>query len=160
MKYTTRNIQQGFTLIELMIVIAIVAILVALAVPAYQDYTIRAKVAECINNGAVPKLSISEYRETTGAYPLDSAQAGIGPATGDTQYCDPTTYTGDEDTGVFQINTNEADIDGSLSALTIEAVMTPTPSSAVTASGVDWTCSRGTTDAGSYKYLPSTCRSS
>ena len=61
-----KRVEKGFTLIELMIVIAIVAILVALAVPAYQDYTIRAKVGECINNGAVAKLSISEYRETTG----------------------------------------------------------------------------------------------
>ena len=160
MKYTTRNIQQGFTLIELMIVIAIVAILVALAVPAYQDYTIRAKVAECINNGAVPKLSISEYRETTGAYPSDSSQAGITSATGNTQYCDGTTYTGDATTGVFQINTDETAIDASLSSITIEAVMTPTLSSDVTASGVDWTCSRGSTPAGAYKYLPSTCRSS
>ena len=159
MKYTTRNIQQGFTLIELMIVIAIVAILVALAVPAYQDYTIRAKVAECINNGAVPKLAISEFRETVGNYPVDSAQAGIGTTTGDTQYCDPTTYTGTSLTGVFQINTNAPDIDAGISGI-IQAVMTPTESTAVTAAGVDWTCTRGTTPAGNYKYLPSTCRKS
>ena len=49
-----KRVQQGFTLIELMIVIAIVAILVALAVPAYKDYTVRTKVAECINGAAVP----------------------------------------------------------------------------------------------------------
>ena len=60
-----KRVQKGFTLIELMIVIAIVAILVALAVPAYQDYTIRAKVAECVNAAAVAKLNISEFRETT-----------------------------------------------------------------------------------------------
>jgi prepilin-type N-terminal cleavage/methylation domain-containing protein len=153
------NMQQGFTLIELMIVIAIVAILVALAVPAYQDYTIRAKVAECINNGAVPKLSISEYRETVGNYPLDSAQAGIGPTTGDTQFCMPTTYTGSSTTGVFQINVNEADIDAGIAGEII-AVMTPTPSANVTAAGVDWTCTRGGTPATNYKYLPSTCRKS
>jgi len=153
-----RNVQQGFTLIELMIVVAIVAILVALAVPAYQDYTIRAKVAECINNGAVPKLSISEFRETTGAYPTDSDQAGIGTDTGDTQFCLAMTYTGDTATGVFQINVDETTVDASLTAGSIEAVMTPTPSASVTSAGVDWTCTRGGTLANYYKYLPSTCR--
>ena len=160
MKNIRHNVQQGFTLIELMIVIAIVAILVALAVPAYQDYTIRAKVGECINNAAVPKLSVSEFRETTGAYPADSDQAGIGTATGDTQYCDAITYTGGSTTGVFQINVNETDVDTSLTGSTLEAIMTPTISSDVTSAGVDWTCSRGTTAASWYKYLPSTCRAS
>ena len=53
---------KGFTLIELMIAIAIVAILLVMAVPAYQDYTIRSKIAECVNGAAVPKVAISEYR--------------------------------------------------------------------------------------------------
>src|SRR5210317_1099308 len=88
-----RNMQQGFTLIELMIVIAIVAILVALAVPAYQDYTIRAKVGECINAAAVPKLQISEYYETVGSFPPDISTAGI-VAQGASQYCEIyTAYT-------------------------------------------------------------------
>jgi prepilin-type N-terminal cleavage/methylation domain-containing protein len=64
-----KRVQQGFTLIELMIVIAIVAILVALAVPAYKDYTVRTKVAECINGAAVPKLAISEFYESMAAWP-------------------------------------------------------------------------------------------
>ena len=82
-----KRVQQGFTLIELMIVIAIVAILVALAVPAYQDYTIRAKVGECVNAAAVPKLQISEYYETVGNFPPDANEAGawapdrLGPDT-------------------------------------------------------------------------------
>ena len=160
MKYTTRNIQQGFTLIELMIVIAIVAILVALAVPAYQDYTIRAKVAECINNGAVPKLSISEFRETVGWYPVDSVQAGIDANSGNTQYCTGTTYSGSSTTGIFTVNTDETAIDSSIGTTLIEAVMIPTPSASVDSAGVNWACTRGATAAGNYKYLPSTCRTS
>jgi prepilin-type N-terminal cleavage/methylation domain-containing protein len=69
MKFSTRlasargNVARGFTLIELMIAISIVAILVAFAVPAYQDYTVRSKVAECINGAAVAKVQIAEYRQ-------------------------------------------------------------------------------------------------
>ena len=59
---------KGFTLIEIMIAIAIVAILVAMAVPAYHDYTIRSKITECINSAAVPKVTFSEYKQTLGAY--------------------------------------------------------------------------------------------
>jgi len=148
-----RNVQQGFTLIELMIVIAIVAILVALAVPAYQDYTIRAKVAECINNAAVPKLQISEYRQTVGSFPADTNTAGITTNTGDTQFCDATTYDG---AGVFTVNIDEAAVDSSLSP-TIEATLSPTVN---VDGGIDWACTRGSTTSTNYKYLPSTCRAS
>jgi type IV pilus assembly protein PilA len=156
-KNIKRNVQQGFTLIELMIVIAIVAILVALAVPAYQDYTIRAKVAECVNNGAVPKLAISEFRETTGGYPADADQAGITANTGNTQFCDPTGYNGT--LGDFTVNADISAIDAAITG-TIQAVLTPTPTANVNEAGVDWTCTRGGTDAANYKYLPSTCRTS
>jgi len=64
-------------LIELMIVIAIIAILVALAVPAYKDFAIRAKVAECISDSAPVKTSISEFRQTMGVFPANMAEAGI-----------------------------------------------------------------------------------
>ena len=81
-----KRVQSGFTLIELMIVIAIVAILVALAVPAYKDYTIRAKVTECVNAAAVAKLNISEYRETVGVYPTDEDEAGTTFPAGESQF--------------------------------------------------------------------------
>jgi prepilin-type N-terminal cleavage/methylation domain-containing protein len=68
---------KGFTLIELMIVIAIVAILVTLAVPAYQNFTIRAKVAECVSNSAPVKTSISEFKQTMGVFPANMDEAGI-----------------------------------------------------------------------------------
>ena len=155
MKNMKRNVQQGFTLIELMIVIAIVAILVALAVPAYQDYTIRAKVGECINAAAVPKLQMSEYFETVGNFPPDINEAGLVNS-GVSQFCDgyvayttPTTNT-----GTFQIDVNET------------AVATPGGSlqpqmsgQSNSGGGVDWRCSRGGTSAADLKYLPSTCRS-
>ena len=142
---------KGFTLIELMIVIAIVAILVALAVPAYNDYTIRAKFAECINGGAVPKVAISEYHTTLGAWPPSLEQAGLTNG-GISQYCSGLTNY-QSATGAFTIDANEDAIAPSVSAL--EAVMTPTP---LPSGMIDWTCTQGTTPEGNVRYLPATCR--
>ncbi len=71
---------KGFTLIELMIVIAILGILLAIAIPAYQDYSIRAKVSEGLNLAAAAKLAVSEYRLSNQAWPADNATAGYGGA--------------------------------------------------------------------------------
>jgi type IV pilus assembly protein PilA len=71
-----KKIQQGFTLIELMIVVAIIGILAAIAIPAYQDYTIRAKVTELINAAGVCKTSVAEYYQTKGAMPTNVTESG------------------------------------------------------------------------------------
>ena len=148
-----KRVQKGFTLIELMIVIAIVAILVALAVPAYRDYTIRAKVAECVNGAAVPKLNISEYRETVGTYPSTAELAGTASPAGQSAFC--LSYTLIGTSGIFSIETNEANIDGSLAVGDINPRMVPLLNGS---GGVDWFCQRGGTDTTAIKYLPSTCR--
>jgi type IV pilus assembly protein PilA len=73
--------QRGFTLIELMIVVAIIGILAAIAIPAYQDYTIRSQVTEGLNLAAPAKASIAEVYANKGSFPADNTAAGIGAAT-------------------------------------------------------------------------------
>src|SRR5438094_8861863 len=71
-----KRIQQGFTLIELMIVVAIVGILAAMALPAYQDYVIRSKMSEAEAAIAACKTSVSEYLSTHASLPADNTAAG------------------------------------------------------------------------------------
>ena len=69
--------QQGFTLIELMIVVAIIGILAAIAIPAYQDYTIRAQVSEGLNLAGGAKAAVSEFAMDRGRFPSDNETAGL-----------------------------------------------------------------------------------
>ncbi len=75
-----KKVQQGLTLIELMIVVAIIGILAAIAIPAYQDYTIRAQVSEGLNLSGAAKAAVSEYYMDRGTYPTTNAMAGLGAA--------------------------------------------------------------------------------
>ncbi|EMT4940021.1 pilin [Neisseria gonorrhoeae] len=74
------TLQKGFTLIELMIVIAIVGILAAVALPAYQDYTARAQVSEAILLAEGQKSAVTEYYLNHGEWPKDNASAGVASA--------------------------------------------------------------------------------
>ena len=75
-----KNIQKGFTLIELMIVIAIIGILAAIAIPAYQNYTIRSQVTEGLSLADGWKTSISEYYAQNGSFPTGSSTSPVAPA--------------------------------------------------------------------------------
>jgi type IV pilus assembly protein PilA len=74
--HMTKKVQQGFTLIELMIVVAIIGILAAIAIPAYQDYTIRSQVTEGLNLAAAVKTGVAESFANTGEWPADLDAAG------------------------------------------------------------------------------------
>src|SRR6476659_2279283 len=84
-----KKLQQGFTLIELMIVIAILGILMAIAIPAYQDYQVRAKVSEGMNLAGAAKLAVAETKSSTGKFVDSDGSAGIS-----------TTITGNNVSGV------------------------------------------------------------
>lgn len=147
--------QQGFTLIELMIVVAIVGILAAIAIPAYQDYTIRAKVTEGLNAVAPAKQSVSEYYITVGVMPTDADSAGF-PTGASGDYVDGLSYSKtDDDNAVITVDMNGNQLGGDVadgSADTFD--LNGTGSS----SGVSWTCTPGNSNPIAGKYLPANCR--
>lgn len=145
---------KGFTLIELMIVIAIVAILVALAVPAYQDYTIRAKVTECIAAAAPLKVSVSEFYQTESRWPATIGEAGFYADQNNniSEFCSFFLYNPNK--GDYAVDVDVSELGSNLGRILL--IMSPEDP---VVGNIDWKCTRSwVTSAQDAKYLPSSCR--
>ncbi len=136
--------QQGFTLIELMIVVAIIGILAAIAIPAYQDYTIRAQVSEGINLTAGAKAATTEYSMDTGRWPTDNSFAGLSvPGEIRGKYTSAVASA----LGVITVTYG-----GDAHALIQGATLVMT--GVTNAGSVEWVCTTGMAD----KHVPAACR--
>ena len=133
-----KKVQQGFTLIELMIVIAIIGILAAVALPAYQDYTVRAKASELVLAASAAKLSVGEFIITNGTYPgatftVQNNSAGM---------VNSISWDGT----VIRVVGDATELGGAVT-ITMDPDMTST-------GGVEWVC---TPEVGT-RYMPSSCQ--
>lgn len=143
------NAQKGFTLIELMIVIAIIGILAAIALPAYQDYIARTQMTEAINLAGGQKSSVTEFHADKGRFPTSNTEAGIANATDiNGKYVQKVEVKAG---GAIEATMKGTDVSKDIQGGTV--TLTPTTQTATSGSYV-WTCTSSVKD----KFLPATCR--
>ena len=141
-----KAIQKGFTLIELMIVIAIIGILAVVALPAYQDYTARAQVSEALTLAEGQKSAVTEYRSDRGAWPTTNTEAGVASSISGKYVASVQVGAA----GIITATMKSANVNNDIKGKTL--ILTPTDQNG----SFTWTCTDGDIEP---KFRPSTCRS-
>ena len=153
-----RFLQKGFTLIELMIVVAIIGILAAVALPAYQDYTVRAKVTEVILAGSTCRTAITEAVQSAASTTLPAAGSwGCEVTVGSgTKYVSKVSTSA---AGQIVVTTTSAAASGlPTGAAASTVVLAPSVAPAVGVPIAAWLCGPGNATGMATKYLPGSCR--
>ena len=158
-----KAIQKGFTLIELMIVIAIIGILAVIALPAYQDYTGRAQVSEAITLMEGQKSAVVEYYADKGKWPTSNADAGIAGSTDIKGKYVAKVAVGTNGALTATMKSSDVNNDIKGKTVTLQPEVTAAQGSnagggAASAGSFLWKCVKGTTDPVPTKFLPSSCR--